>query len=78
MPETKPTHVYVARKDCGCVIGLVTDLRDKSTGEGVAEFIGDGYTVSREDWQTYKDRICKEETFMACPHGQMSLVQSRG
>lgn len=68
----KPTHTYVARKDCGCCLGVVVDLRDKNTGASVGEFIGDGLTVERVDWKTYQE-ICKEKTFLSCPHGQLSL-----
>ena len=71
--ESKPTHVYVARTECGCVVGLVTDMRNKSTGEHVAEFIADGLAVNRVDWLTYQNKICKEQTFMNCPHGQLAL-----
>ena len=78
MSDEKPTHVYVARKDCGCVIGLVTDMRDKRTGKHVAEFIADGLVVTREDWRTYRNTISKEETFMNCPHGQLSLLHAVG
>lgn len=74
MPEeSKPTHVYVGRTECGCVVGLVTDMRNKSTGEHVAEFISDGLAVNRVDWPTYVNEICKEATFMNCPHGQLAL-----
>lgn len=72
--EQKPTHVYVARKDCGCVVGLVSDLRDKSTGDHVSEFIADGLAVTREDWQTYAEKISKESGFMNCTHGQQRLI----
>jgi hypothetical protein len=73
MPNEKPTHVYVGRKECGCVIALATDMRDKHTGDNVAEFISDGLTVDRVDWETYKEKISLEETFMKCPHGQLAL-----
>lgn len=73
-PNSRPTHVYVARKDCGCCIGIASDMRDRETGEGVAEWIGDGYTVDRVDWNTYRESVCKEETFMSCPHGQLALA----
>ena len=69
--ETNPyllPAVYVARRECGCVVGLATDLRDKSTGEAVAEFIADGLTVDRFELHVYTEEICKEETFMNCPH----------
>jgi hypothetical protein len=71
--NTHPTHVYVARKLCGCVVGLVTDLGDKQTGKHVAEFIGSGLAVNRHDWATYREKIALELTFMACPHGQSAM-----
>jgi len=71
--ETKPTHVYVGRKDCGCCVGLITDRRDKDTGDSVSEFIADGLTVDRVDWRTYTEKISKEPTFMNCPHGQIAM-----
>ena len=71
--ENKPTHVYIARKACGCCIGVCTDYQDKNTGEAVGEWIADGLTISRADWNTYKTAICQEPTFMSCPHGQMIL-----
>ena len=78
MSDEKPTHVFVARKDCGCVVGLVTDTRDKRTGKHVAEFIAAGLAVTREDWRTYRDIISQEDTFMQCPHGQLSLLHAAG
>ena len=60
--------VYVARKPCGCVVGLVSDYADKATGRDVAEFIGDGLAVSRETMEKYRDEICNEPGFMDCLH----------
>lgn len=72
---SKATHCYVARnEECGCVIGVVTDLRDKNTGLSVGEFIADGLIVERVDWKTYQQRIVNESTFLSCPHGQMKMV----
>lgn len=76
--EQKPTHVYVARKECGCCIGLVTDLADKSTGEAVAEFISSGLTVDRVAWADYADKVRHEPGFMNCQHGQLSLLAEAG
>jgi len=73
MSNEKPTHVYVGRKECGCCVALVTDGRDKDTGKAVAEFIGEGLTVDRVDWETYTNKIRYEETFFKCPHGQLAL-----
>ena len=65
--------VYVGRKrQCGCVVGIITDLGDKHTAGGVADFITDGLTINRIPWSEYR-QIAEEETFMACPHGQLTL-----
>ena len=69
----KPTHVYVARQSCGCVVGLVSDLRDKFTGQSVSEFIADGCTVDRVTWDDYKNKVSVEPGFMDCQHGQLAL-----
>lgn len=68
----KPQYVYVARKSCGCAVGLVSDYADRDTGQAVAEFIRDGLRVNCEPWQKYVDEISNEPTFMACPHQEES------
>lgn len=70
---TKPTHAYIARRSCGCVVGVVTDYQDKSTGEAVGEWIADGLAIERVDWNTYRNKIANEKTFLSCPHGQLTL-----
>lgn len=74
--EKQPSHVYVARKECGCCVGLVTDLADKDTGAHVADFIGSGLAVERVTWDVYKDTVRHEEGFMNCKHGQLALVMA--
>ena len=70
MPKS---FVYIARKPlCGCILGVATDNRDRHTGDAVGEFIADGLIVERIDWQTYAE-LAQGDTFMNCPHGQMSL-----
>lgn len=71
MDENK-RFVYVGRKRCGCAVGIITDLGDERTANGVAGFIKDGLTVNRVPWSMYR-QIAEEETFMACPHGQLTL-----
>lgn len=66
--DPRENGVYVARKSCGCVCGICTDYRDKDTGKYVAEWIKDGLIVTHATWTEYKDVICKEATFMDCPH----------
>jgi len=64
--------VYVGRTPCGCAVGVATDLGDEFTAEAVAEFIEDGLIINRVSWAEY-ERIAEEETFMNCPHGQLTL-----
>lgn len=72
--DTKPTHVYIARRQpCNCCLGVVTDMADEMTAEGVAGFIKDGMVIERVNWKIYKENISKEETFMECPHGQLRM-----
>ena len=63
---SQPTHVYVGRDDGGCALAICSDYRDKFSAESVAGMIIAGLTVSRVDWQTYKDVVSLEETFMNC------------
>ena len=43
------THCYIGTKSCGCAVAFVVDdpQYPKDTAEAVAEFILDGYTISR-------------------------------
>lgn len=66
-------YVYIGRKICGCVAGIVTDEGNRDTSETVAEFITDGLVISRVDWKTYREKVSQEETFMNCPHGQTEM-----
>ena len=52
----KPTHDYVATAKCGCIVGLIADLKgaEKDTAKEVANFIRRGCKVellSRESEQ---------------------------
>lgn len=44
----KPTNEYVARKPCGCVVGLMAVIpgRERETAKEVAAWIRDGLTVT--------------------------------
>lgn len=48
-PFVKPTHDYIGRKKCGCVVAAVVDMPgfEKETAKTVAEFIRDGLTIER-------------------------------
>lgn len=67
MIDLSDKYCYIARKVCGCVIGVCTDQRNKDTARSVAEFISGGLTVDRVVWARYRE-IAKEPTFFACPH----------
>jgi hypothetical protein len=42
-----PTHVWIGKLACGCVVAFHIDYQDESTGESVSSFIQSGYEVSR-------------------------------
>lgn len=64
---------YIGRKPCGCVVAVATDDGDVRTATHVYGFIVDGLTVDHVSWSEYRE-IAQEDTFMNCPHGQLSLV----
>ena len=64
----KPAFVYIARKNCGCCVGLVGDEADKPTAKCVADFIKSGLHVERVSWQDYEQKIRFEPTFFSCSH----------
>lgn len=41
------THDYVSRADCGCVVAIASDLKDKWTARFVADEIRQGHTIER-------------------------------
>lgn len=72
--NTIKRFVYVGRTPCGCTVGVVTDEGSESTARAVAKFIVDGLTVERVSWSVYR-QIAEEDTFMNCPHGQLTLLE---
>lgn len=54
-----PTHDYVAIAKCGCVVGLMTDMKgyEKETAKEVASFIREGCKVKHveRDTQEFRD-----------------------
>lgn len=74
--DKEPTHVYVARRPCGCIAGVAVDMGDKGTGAYVAEFIADGYGVDRVDFDTYRATTVNEPGFLKriCPHEAARLA----
>lgn len=59
---------YVARKKCGCVVGLCADYGNAWTAKNVAEFIKAGCQVERYDDIELKRVVFEEKTFFKCPH----------
>lgn len=47
----RPTHDWVARKSCGCVVAITYDMQDQDddgdTTLTVGAWVRDGYTVER-------------------------------
>lgn len=54
MSRPEATHVYIARKTCGCVTAVVTDCGDKHTAADVKDFIMTGRTVERMAIDVFK------------------------
>ena len=48
-PFPKPTHDYVGRAPCGCVVTLIADIPglEKDTGRDVGAMIAKGITIER-------------------------------
>ena len=62
------THVYVGARACGCRVCLVADMSGKNkkyTAKSVAEYIRDGYNVTRETLEAYR-----ENPLQQCTHGK--------
>jgi len=57
---------------------LINDDKDRDTGQTVAGFISEGLAVERVTWDDYTTRVCKEPTFLRCPHGQLALFDAQG
>lgn len=63
---SQATHVYVGAKDCGCRVCVVTDMPEhkKFTAKTVSQYVRDGYAVTRETFEAYRDnpvRHCSHE-----------------
>lgn len=48
-PIPKPTHDYIGRAPCGCVVILIADIPglEKDTGHDVGQAIAKGITIER-------------------------------
>ena len=67
-PPAPPTHVFIGRRPCGCVTAVVNDDDDNFTRATVMEYTTNGLTVSRITWETYREQISGDPTFMKCNH----------
>ena len=56
-----PSISSIGTKPCGCVVAFVADdpAYAKDTAECVAEFIRDGYTISRVPVDEVRAKICR-------------------
>lgn len=54
--QRQTTHVYVARKKCGCMVAAVSDMPtfERETAKDVADFIRDGLAIERMTMAEYK------------------------
>lgn len=72
-PGPRPTHDYIAKKKCGCVIAICYDLGDKDTARDVANWIKNGLTVDRVPMSEAVDLL---KAGFECKHpaeGQLTL-----
>ncbi len=62
----RPTHAYIGRKPCGCVVCVCIDAHDKDTAKSVAEYIREGLAVERVPFGTpeYSEMI----NHLGCEH----------
>ncbi len=70
------THVYLAFKSCGCMVGVATDCADNDTAKYVASFIKSGCTIQRTTFADYRKGVMP----MGCKCGgvkpkQLSLLE---
>ena len=66
----RPTHAYIGRKPCGCVMAVASDTGDASMFDFLADATRRGLRFDHVTWDEYHE-ICNEPTFMACNHGQL-------
>lgn len=68
----RPTHCYIGRKKCGCVVAVVTDVPgwEKETGKSVAEFIADGLIIERTTIHDYNAGLP-----IGCKHSEPDPIQ---
>lgn len=73
MNDQKPTHVYIGRKDCGCVRAVSLDQRSKSTAKQVYAMICDGLIVERMTCEAFDASGGVASLFEDCPHEERQL-----
>lgn len=70
MDKRKPTHVYIGRRPCGCVVAVVAyaPWMRESAEWAVADMIHDGQIVESMTWAEYQEKQIKLQD---CPHGEV-------
>ncbi len=68
------TVCYVGRKSCGCLVAAVVDLpgQEKETARDVAQFIREGYTVTRMESEEVRVQL------HACTHKDLGRQMPLG
>lgn len=68
----RPTHAYIGRKPCGCVMAVASDTGEASMFQFLADAVEGGLKFEHVTWDRYHE-VCNEPTFMACNHGQLKF-----
>jgi hypothetical protein len=71
MTATKPTHCYVSRRPCGCIVALAAYHYNwrESVGRLVARDINRGLIVECITWAEYHKRG-RDLATVKCTHGE--------
>jgi hypothetical protein len=72
-PTDYPTHSYVARQKCGCVVTVIGDMGDKWTADEVRNCIIKGMTIDRVARGTPEFTQALEHIGCTCEKEQQSL-----
>jgi len=70
MDKRKPTHVYIGRRPCGCIVAISSyaPWMRESTECAVADMIHDGEIVECMTWAEYQ---ANKPALQDCPHGEV-------
>lgn len=66
----KPTHDYIGRKPCGCVVAVTCDMNDNHTRREVVQWMHQGLAIERVALEYVKEHI---DTWFDCQHEVVQL-----